>query len=144
MGNKHEEIIDQTKKYLHKIGGRAWQTYPGIAWKGQARRNGSTVILNNAVAFEAHTEGEPDLHAYIPKTITQEMVGKTVLLFAKIEVKTEKQMLTHEQRIRLEYITANGGYGLMIRPEEGINNIYLISKDDAGEIDGDINVIGAI
>ena len=129
MGSKHEEIINLVKKYLHKIGGRAWQTYPGVAYKGQAQRNGSSIILHNATAFEAHTEGEPDLHAYIPLTITERMVGKTILLFGKIEAKTKNQTLASEQRMRLEYITDNGGFGYLIKPVDGITNVYLISKE---------------
>ena len=62
--------------------------------------------------------GSADLIGYRSVTITPEMVGQTVAVFAAVEVKSERGRPTPEQTFFLEHITAAGGLAGIARSVE--------------------------
>ena len=62
--------------------------------------------------------GSADLIGYRSVTITPEMVGQTVAVFAAVEVKSERGRPTPEQTSFLEHITAAGGLAGIARSVE--------------------------
>lgn len=113
----HATLISLAHKFIQSQGGRSWQTYPGK-------------FLQGGKWLEAHSEGEPDQHAYRPITITGDMVGKVMLQFGKIEVKTIGDNLStkraKEQMTRLKYIVSQGGFAYLIREtKKGIEYVEV-------------------
>ena len=62
--------------------------------------------------------GSADLIGYRSVTITPDMVGQTVAVFAAVEVKAQRGRPTPEQTSFLEHITAAGGLAGIARSVE--------------------------
>jgi hypothetical protein len=62
--------------------------------------------------------GSADLIGYRSLTITSDMVGSTLAVFAAVEVKTERGRPTPEQTAFLEHVTAAGGIAGIARSVE--------------------------
>lgn len=70
------------------------------------------------VRFGLHP-GSADLIGWRTVTITPEMVGKPVAVFASVEVKTETGRVKPEQQNWLDQVTKAGGLAVVARsPEE--------------------------
>lgn len=59
--------------------------------------------------------GFPDLFGLVPVTITPEMVGQTLGVFAAIEVKSDKGKPSDAQSHFLEFIRSRGGFAGVAR-----------------------------
>ena len=69
---------------------RLFRNHAGLFWAGKVvRREGSNVLLQAAQQIHAGLHvGAADLIGWQPVTITPDMVGKTVAVFASLEIKT--------------------------------------------------------
>jgi hypothetical protein len=67
--------------------------------------------------------GSADLIGYRSVTITPDMVGQTLAVFAAVEVKAERGRPTPEQTAFLEHVTAAGGLAGIARSVEDAERI---------------------
>lgn len=67
--------------------------------------------------------GSADLIGYTRVTITPEMVGQTVAVFAAVEVKAERGRPTEQQLAFLEHISSAGGRAGIARSVDDANRI---------------------
>jgi hypothetical protein len=87
---------------------RLWRTNVGMGWAGKAIRQGSTVVIPNARPFHAMPEGWPDLTGFVSVTITPDMVGRTIAVFAAPEVKTARGAVRETQKSFREMFLSMG------------------------------------
>lgn len=71
--------------------------------------------------------GSADLIGWVPVTITPEMVGQTVAVFASVEVKTAKGRVRSEQAAWADAVAAAGGMAGIVRSEEDLRKVLQIS-----------------
>lgn len=72
------------------------------------------------VRFGLHP-GSADLIGWRTVTITPDMVGQRVAVFASVEVKTESGRVESEQQNWLEQVTSAGGLAVVARsPEQAV------------------------
>jgi len=124
----HDEIITEIQLAITQLGGRAWKTIPGVLYVGKVvSRRGSQVLLDDAYPYKIFSEGEPDLHFYMPNKKN----GQLFLLFGKIEIKTKATpQLSRAQRENLEAFAALGGAAYVAREEQaGIVFEMLITNE---------------
>ena len=76
--------------------------------------------------FGVGSPGGSDLIGYRKITITPEMVGMEVPVFAAIEVKTAKGRATAEQKSFIEHIRNAGGIAGVARSVDDAQNILLL------------------
>jgi hypothetical protein len=69
----------------------------------------------NAKIIKASKSGVPDIVACVPLVITKDMVGKTLGVFAGLEVKSAVGVATDLQKYHLESISRAGGLGGVVR-----------------------------
>jgi hypothetical protein len=67
--------------------------------------------------------GSADLIGYRSVTVTADMVGQTLAVFAAVEVKAERGRPTPEQTAFLEHVTAAGGLAGIARSVEEAERI---------------------
>jgi hypothetical protein len=67
--------------------------------------------------------GSADLIGYRSVTVTPDMVGQTLAVFAAVEVKAERGRPTPEQTAFLEHVTAAGGLAGIARSVEDAERI---------------------
>jgi len=75
-------------------------------------------------------KGSADLIGWKQVTITPDMVGQKVAVFASIEVKTPTGRLTPEQQIWLDAVQAAGGVAGIARSVEDAQRILLHSPTE--------------
>lgn len=110
------------------LGGRIWRTIPGKLWKGffkgitkavHKKKTVNAAILALPSVNELFPAGEPDCHFYTQQKITQDMVGEKVLLFGKLEIKTQAyKKLTKDQIRNLMVIHKKGGLALVVTEQK--------------------------
>jgi len=77
------------------------------------------------VQFGVGSPGGSDLICYRKVTITPEMVGAEVPIFAAIEVKTAKGRATEQQKAFIEHIRNAGGIAGIARSVDEAQSILL-------------------
>lgn len=100
-------------------GVRLFRSNNGVAWTGETVQKGPRhIILENPRPFHAGlVKGSSDLIGWRSMTITPDMVGRRVAVFASIEVKSAAGRLSDDQRRWLEIVRAMGGIACVARDE---------------------------
>ena len=127
------EIQDQIRWGLQKhlgSGFRAYRNNTGAAWRGKSHRTklGNLVIEDPNLIQYGLKKGSSDLICIYRIEITPEMVGKKIGIFTAIEIKTEKGVVSKEQKDFINTITKLGGIAGTARSVEdavGLINDYL-------------------
>ena len=92
-------------------------------------RNNVGALINqagNLVRFGVGGAGGSDLLGWRTVTITPEMVGTTVAIFAAIEVKTERGKVTQEQSNFIERVQQYGGLAGVARSTEDARKVLRL------------------
>lgn len=108
------------------LGARLFRQNTGRAWVGdEAIRmpNGQDVLIRNARPFKSGVTGMSDLIGWVPVTITPEMVGRTVAVYAAVETKTARGRATEEQKAFIGAVAAAGGRAGIARIDADLDNI---------------------
>lgn len=71
-------------------------------------------------------KGSADLIGWTTRTITADMVGQTVAVFASLEVKTPTGRVSPEQRQWLEAVQAAGGIAGVVRSVEEAEELLQV------------------
>jgi len=85
-------------------------------------RNNVAKLKHNGrwLSFGIPGPGGSDLIGWKAITITDDMVGETVAVFASVEVKTTKGRVTEKQRLWLNLVRSFGGIGIIARSAEDL------------------------
>lgn len=116
-----------------RLGARLFRQNTGMAWTGKIEkgwpgrrvvmRHGD-VLLRNARPFHAGFKGMSDLGGWTPVTITSDMVGETVAVYAQCEVK-ENAKPTKKQIAWIKAVNAAGGRAGIVRCEADLIRILF-------------------
>lgn len=126
MENKSEAQIQQDIQIAWtKKGGRLFRNNVGLGWIGKVIRSPmetgvrlypGDVLIRKARPLHAGLNiGSGDLIGWEPVTITPEMVGKTLAVFASIEVKDDKGRVSDEQNQWMKQVNESGGIAKVLR-----------------------------
>lgn len=125
-------MLEQTimKKIMLAVsaaGARVFRQNTGMAWVGEptaspagamVRLNPGDVLLRNARPFHAGLcKGSSDLIGWMPVTVTEEMVGRKLSVFAAIEVKAAKGRTSEQQADFIKAVQKAGGIAGVARSE---------------------------
>ncbi len=103
------------------MGARLFRQNVGLAWVGKAERvqraravqvRPGDVVIRAARPFKAGIAGMSDLGGWVPVTITPEMVGKTVAVYAQVEVKDGARATGEQERWIAAVLNAGGLAGI--------------------------------
>ncbi len=126
------DIGRRLQKFASKLGARLFRNNTGMAWQGSKvrhNRDGSITIHNPRPLHAGLVTGGSDYVGWMPKRITQDMVGDTVAIFAVAEVKKRTKPTTEQ----LDFIAAvlkAGGYAGVAHDED---ELTIILMPDLGE-----------
>jgi len=131
--NKETNLQNQIRVGIQEQIGSNIRTYrnnTGEAWQGKSSRTslGHVVIENPQRVKYGLKKGSSDLIGIYQIEITPEMVGKKIGIFTAIEIKTEKGVVSKEQKDFINTITKLGGIAGTARSVEdavGLINDYL-------------------
>ncbi|HEY5797701.1 MAG TPA: VRR-NUC domain-containing protein [Bosea sp. (in: a-proteobacteria)] len=116
-----------------QLGARLFRQNTGLAWVGNVttiygdrfvRVKSGDVVIRNARPFKAGFKGMSDLGGWAPVTITPEMVGSTLPVYAQVEVKGDARP-TKEQLDWIEAVKKAGGRAGVARSEIDLARILL-------------------
>lgn len=105
---------------------RLWRTNAGMGWAGRAMRQGSTVVIQNARPLHAMPEGWPDLTGFVSVTITPDMVGRTVAIFAAPEIKAARGVIKESQKSFREMFLSMGAIAGICRSVDDARKLLTL------------------
>ncbi len=103
------------------MGARLFRQNVGLAWVGRVERvqreravtvRPGDVVIRSARPFKAGIAGMSDLGGWVPVTITPEMVGSTVAVYAQVEVKDGARATGEQERWIAAVLKAGGLAGI--------------------------------
>jgi hypothetical protein len=114
-------ILQRIRLAIGRIPGlRMFRQNVGKAWMGQViKQTPEYIVLKNPrfVSFGLHP-GSADLIGWKSVTITHDMVGKTVAVFASVEVKTPTGAVKTDQANWRAQVEEAGGIAIVARSEQ--------------------------
>lgn len=122
------------------MGARLFRQQVGQGWIGKAKRitrvqwiqvQAGDVVIPAARPFHAGITGMSDLGGWVPVTITPEMVGSTVAIYAQVEVK-DGARVTEEQQKWIDAVDRAGGLAGVARNMSDLKRI-LTAKSGSKE-----------
>ena len=97
----------------------------GAGWTGEKvikQPNGDVLIRQARPFSSGMVVGFPDIFGAVPVTITPDMVGQTVAIFAGIEIKTPTGRVRPEQQNFIEFMAKQGcRVGVARSVEQAVN-----------------------
>lgn len=110
-------ILHRVHEAAARLGWTLWRNNVGRGWVGRAYKwIGRDLLVMDARPVDfGLCKGSADLIGIKPVTITQDMVGKVVGVFAGVEVKTPSGRLSPEQERWLEFVSRAGGAVVVTR-----------------------------
>jgi hypothetical protein len=133
-------LMKELQMAASQIGARLFRQNVGQGWIGKAERvqraravavRPGDVVIRNARPFRTGIAGMSDLGGWVPVTITPEMVGKTVAVYAQVEVK-DGARVTEEQAKWIAAVQKAGGLAGIARNISDLTGILTAragSKD---------------
>jgi len=114
-------ILQRIRLAVGRVSGlRLFRNNCGQAWMGKIiRRTADTITIKDPrpVQFGLNP-GSADLIGWRTIMITPDMIGKSVAVFASIEVKTDNGRVKPEQQNWLEQVEKAGGLAVIARSPE--------------------------
>lgn len=132
-------LLKQIQVAASSLGARLFRNNVGLGWVGEVIRPAKPVtvsvtpgdiLIRRARPLHAGLcEGSGDLIGFKSIQITPEMVGRTVAVFASVEVKTHHTRTTKEQFAFQNAVREAGGIGIIARTKEealgGLGDIWI-------------------
>lgn len=137
-GMSEAKILVETRLAASDRGFVLWRNNVGTGWVGNPIEipAGSVIVLPNGVRRQINSralalqnprplhaglcEGSSDLIGFRRITITPEMAGESVPVFAAIEVKTPTGRVSREQQKFMDFIRQSGGISRVVRSDEDL------------------------
>lgn len=125
------DFMRALQRLASSLGARLFRQQVGMGWVGKAERIGSPrrvlvdkgdVVVRKARPLNTGHEGMSDLGGWVPVTITPEMVGSTVAVYAQVEVKINARP-TEAQLNWIAAVNAAGGRAGIARSDDDLANI---------------------
>lgn len=114
-----QEIQQRIRLACSRDDARLFRNNVGQGWIGRMERRGRDVLLRDARPLQAGlSRGSADLIGWKTVTITPDMVGQRVAVFASVEVKAARGSVRPDQRTWLELVRAAGGIAGVVRSVE--------------------------
>lgn len=111
-------------------GARMFRQNTGQGWIGRGEQVPGGVFIANARPFHAGFKGLLDTSGFVPVTITADMVGQTLPVYAEIEYKTQTGRLSAEQVARIAYLCSVGAVTGVARSEADVRAIIRGERRD--------------
>lgn len=137
MSNSTEtDLVRRIMLALGKFPGvRVFRNNTGTAWQGNSVYNvpkamtvnvnkGDVILKQGRIVHFGLCKGSSDIIGFHSVTVTPEMVGKTVAIFAAVEVKTPTGKATPEQKNFIAQVNGFGGIGFVARSEEEAEELF--------------------
>ena len=103
---------------------RLFRNNCGLAYAGVAQRRPGGVWIPNAYPIRYGLEnGSADLIGWRTVTVTPDMVGKKLAVFASVEVKDTKGRVRQDQQLWYEMVKLSGGLAVIARSVEDANGV---------------------
>jgi hypothetical protein len=127
------DLMRRLQKLASSLGARLFRQNTGMAWVGAkvergprtARLGPNDIVIRNARPFHAGFEGWSDLGGWTPVTVTPEMIGTTVAVYAQVEVKLNASP-TDPQIAWIDAVNKAGGRAGIARSEDDLRSILNI------------------
>jgi len=121
-GVSEAKILVETRLAASGRGFVLWRNNVGMGWAGRSNRlpDGSILLKDPRPLHAGLCEGSSDLIGFLQVTITPEMVGQQVAVFAAIEVKTPAGRVSREQQGFIDFIRQSGGISHVVRSAEDL------------------------
>lgn len=134
MPQNPNDLVQENLVDASKLGARLWRNNCGLGWAGKPvihitkpikmNLNPGDVVVRHARALHAGLAvGSSDEIGFVPTLITQEMVGKTLPIFASIEAKTGKGQLSEAQTNWINMVLSFNGIAGVARSKEDLINL---------------------
>lgn len=123
--NPESAVLAAVQVAASRAGARLLRNHVGLGWQGRmVDRRGATITLADARPLAAGlARGSSDLVGWYPLTIGPGHVGRTLAVFASVEVKTQRGRLSVEQARWLEAVEAAGGLAGIARSADDVRHL---------------------
>lgn len=112
MATNETNIVHEIQKSASKTGARLFKNTRGMFLTMDGKRPVRAGLL---------ADGASDLIGFVPTVITQDMVGKTVAVFAAVEAKTATGRASPVQNQFISFVLSQGGLaGVARSPEDAL------------------------
>lgn len=108
-----------------KAGARIFKNTTAQGWLGQSTRcsDGSIILTNPRPLKAGLCVGSSDMIGWTMRTVTPDMIGRSVALFTAIEVKSGSGRATPEQLNFIEQVRRAGGISGIARTPVEVHNL---------------------
>lgn len=119
---------------VSQAGATLFRNNTGLGWVGRAKKlragqvitaeHGDVLVKNARPLHAGLIEGAGDGIGWVPVTITEDMVGRTVAVFLSVEAKYGTGRLETAQRTWHSNVLAAGGISIVARsPEQAVDDL---------------------
>ena len=112
---KEHDLQNEIRLHVSKERlGTLFRANVGQGWAGKVQRmhltpDTNTILLANPRPFSTGLPvGFPDLFGFVPVTITPDMVGQEIAVFAAVEVKQKTGRVSAKQRDMMAFLQKHG------------------------------------
>ncbi len=130
------DLMRNLQKLASTLGARLFRQNSGMAWVGKVERGPGVkrlgehdVVIRGARPFHAGFEGMSDLGGWVPVTITPEMVGQAIAVYAQVEVK-ENARVTEAQAKWIAAVNKAGGRAGVARNDNDLRSILRVHSEN--------------
>lgn len=128
------DVMRRLQIAASQLGARLFRQNVGMAWVGKNPERIDTIrralvrpgdlILRNARPFHAGVAGMSDLGGWVPVKVTPDMVGKTIAVYAQVEVKLGTRA-SKEQTAWISAVNSAGGRAGVAHDEIELTKILM-------------------
>ena len=125
-------LMNRVMLALSEAGRSVWRNTTAVGWAGKSftlragepyrARGGERVVLDARPIKAGLCPGSSDLVGFETVTITPDMVGRRIAVFAAWEVKDGQGRLTSDQARFLAHVQAGGGIAACVRSTDDALN----------------------
>lgn len=137
------DFMRRCMKRATELGARLWRNNVGQAWVGKAEQfkraatvqvQPGDVLIRQGRPFKAGAVGMSDLIGFMPVTVTPEMVGQRLAVYAAVETKSERGRATSEQLAFITLVNRFGGRAGVCRTDLDLTTILMAEPSHALDV----------
>jgi len=116
-------LLTKLRLTASALDGRLFRALTGQYWTGRIARHLGKIQILDASPVTVGFKGQSDLIGWVSVTITPEMVGSKVAVYAAVEAKTDNDRIKPEQTKFLQAVIEQGGMACEGREEADIDRM---------------------